>query len=91
MFACIVTVLIYIPLFTITFMEITKSQNMDICESSMNFCLSIIYVIVDKRYSRILLLQTYFVLVGGALIVSVTETTVTMITYCITGLFEVIR
>ncbi|KAF3428986.1 hypothetical protein E2986_12712 [Frieseomelitta varia] len=71
--------------------QITESQNMDICESSMNFYLTIIYVTVDKRYIRLLLLQALCVLVGGASIISVTETTITMITYYITGLFKVIQ
>ena len=72
-------------------MEITKSQNMNICESSVNFYLTLSYVPVDERYSRILLLHTCSVLIFGALIISVTETTVTMIAYYTTGLFEVIR
>lgn len=87
----LVTVFVYVPLCADTYMEITKSQNMAICESSINVYVTIVYVTVDKRYFRILLLQTCIVLVSGAMIISVTETTVTMITYYITGLFEVIR
>ncbi|XP_043529545.1 uncharacterized protein LOC122539038 [Frieseomelitta varia] len=87
----VITLSICILLFTLGYIEITESQNMDICESSMNFYLTIIYVTVDKRYIRLLLLQALCVLVGGASIISVTETTITMITYYITGLFKVIQ